>query len=75
MLSGSEQTRELKRKVEQALNSDVFQHMHGLQLAIRIQNADGETIHTLEPVSLSVDKAEKLKKLSLRFTVNLENHQ
>jgi signal recognition particle receptor subunit beta len=75
LLAGSEQTRELKRKVEQPLNSDVFQHMHGLQLAIRIQNADGETIHTLEPVSLSVDKAEKLKKLSLRFTVNLENHQ
>jgi signal recognition particle receptor subunit beta len=75
LLAGSEETRELRRKIEQALNSDIFRNMRGLQLAIRIQNAAGETIHTLEPVSLSVDKADKLKTLSLRFTVHLENHQ
>jgi signal recognition particle receptor subunit beta len=75
LLAGSEDTRELQRKVEQALNSDVFQHMNGIQLAIRIEDADGETLHTLDPVSLRVEKAERLKKLSLRFTVDLENHQ
>jgi len=75
LLTGTESTRELRRKVEQALNSDIFSKMQGLQLAIRIQNADGETIHTLEPVSLSVEKATKLKTLSLQFTVRLENRQ
>jgi signal recognition particle receptor subunit beta len=75
LLTGTDSTRELRRKVDQALNSDIFSKMQGLQLAIRIQNADGETIHTLEPVSLSVEKATKLKTLSLQFTVRLENRQ
>jgi signal recognition particle receptor subunit beta len=75
LLAGTDSSRELRRKVEQALNSDVFSKMRGLQLAVRIQNEDGETIHTLEPVSLSVEKASKLKTLSLQFTVKLENHQ
>jgi signal recognition particle receptor subunit beta len=75
LLAGSADTRELRRKVEKALNSDVFRDMRGLQLAIHIQNADGDTIHTLDPVSLQVEKSDQLKKLSLQFTVNLENHQ
>jgi signal recognition particle receptor subunit beta len=73
LLAGTDEARELRRKVEQSLNSDVFRHMGALQLAIRIQNAEGETIHTLEPVSLAVDKAEKLRRLSLHLTVDLEN--
>ena len=73
LLAGTDEARELRRKVEQSLNSDVFRHMGALQLAIRIQNAEGETIHTLEPVSLAVDKAEKLRRLSLQLTVDLEN--
>jgi hypothetical protein len=73
LLAGTDEARELSRKIEQSLNSDVFRHMGALQLAIRIQNAEGETIHTLEPVSLAVDKADKLKRLSLQLTVDLEN--
>jgi len=75
LLADSEKSRELKRRVMKALNSDIFSNMRGLQVAIRIQDADGETIHTLEPVSLAVDKADNLEKLSLRFTVDLENHR
>jgi len=75
LLAGTDESRELRSKVEQSLNSDVFQRMGALQLAIRIQNAEGETIHTLEPVSLAVSKADKLKKLSLQLTVDLENKQ
>jgi signal recognition particle receptor subunit beta len=75
LLAGTDESRELRRKIEQSLNSDVFRHMGALQLAIRIQNAEGETIHTLEPVSLAVDKADNLRKLSLQLTVDLENKQ
>jgi signal recognition particle receptor subunit beta len=73
LIGSSHKTRDIRRKIEKALNSDIFKHMHGLQLAIRIQNKNGETIHTLDPVSLLVDEAGKLEKLSLQFTVNLEN--
>jgi len=70
---GSPDVRELRRRIEKAINSDVFRRMHGVQLAVRIQDRDGETIHTLDPVSLVVDKADALKKLSLQLTVDLEN--
>jgi hypothetical protein len=75
LLADSGKSRELKRRVLKTVNSDIFSNMRGLQVAIRIQDADGETIHTLEPVSLAVDKADNLEKLSLRFTVDLENHR
>jgi len=75
LLADADDTRELQRKVEQALNSDVFRNMRGLELAIHVQNANGDTIHTLHPVSVQVDKADKLRKLSLRFMVDLENRQ
>jgi signal recognition particle receptor subunit beta len=66
-------TQELRRKIEKALNSDIFKNMRGLQVAIRIQGQNGDTIHTLDPVSLHVDDATSLHKLCLRFTVDLEN--
>jgi signal recognition particle receptor subunit beta len=75
LLAGSEPTRELRQKVEEPLNSDIFKKMRGLLVAVRVQNARGETIHTLEPVSLAVEKADKLEKLSIRFTLDLENQQ
>jgi hypothetical protein len=75
LLAGSEQTRELRQRVEKTINSDVFRNMRGLQVAIRIQDARGETIHSLEPVSLEVGHSEKLERLSVRFTVDLENHR
>ena len=67
------QTRELRRKIDQSLNSDIFKNMHGLQVAIRIQDEGGDTIHTFDPVSLEVEDAESLKKLCLRLSVDLEN--
>ena len=59
--------------MEKALNSDIFKNMRGMQLAIRIQNERGETIHTLDPVSLDVEDATALKRLRLRFGLDLEN--
>ena len=67
------QTRELRRTIDQSLNSDIFKNMHGLQVAIRIQDEGGDTIHTFDPVSLEVEDAESLKKLCLRLSVDLEN--
>ncbi len=67
------QTMELRRKIDQALNSDIFKNMRGLQVAIRIHDEGGDTIHTFDPVSLEVKDAESLKKLCLRFSLDLEN--
>lgn len=66
-------SRELRRKLERSLNSNIFDRMHGVQIAVRIQDAAGDTIHTLDPVSLRVEEARGLKRLSLRLTVDLEN--
>jgi hypothetical protein len=68
-----DQTRELQRKINEAVNSDVFKNMRGLQVAIRIQGEGGDTIHTFDPVSLEVKDANLLKKLCLRFSLDLEN--
>lgn len=70
---GSTNVRELREKLEKAVNSDIFKRMHSLQVAIRIQAEDGSTIHTLDPVSFDVDEAEGLRKLCLRFSLDLEN--
>jgi len=68
-------SREIRRRIEEKLNSDVFSEMRGVELAVRIHDADGETIHTLDPLSLRVESAEGIGKLSLRFVIDLENLQ
>jgi signal recognition particle receptor subunit beta len=65
--------RELRRRLEKSINSNIFKRMHGVQIAVRIQDAAGDTIHTLDPVSLRVEEAGGLKRLSLQLTVDLEN--
>ena len=75
LLAGTDPIRELNERVSERLNSDIFRNMKGVQLAIRIHNGSGETIHALEPVNVEVSRAGKLEKLSLRFTVDLENSQ
>jgi hypothetical protein len=67
------QSRELRRKIEKAVNSDIFKNMRGMQIAIRIQNEGGDTIHSLDPVSVDIEDATALKKLCLRFSLDLEN--
>jgi len=66
-------TKELRRTIQKSLNSDLFENMRGLQVAIRIQDKNGETIHSLDPVSLHVENAKDLDRLCLRFSVDLEN--
>ena len=73
LLAGSDPVRELRERVHESLNSDIFKNMRGVQVAVRIHNQDGETIHTLDPVTVAVSRAGKLEKLSLRFIVDLEN--
>jgi signal recognition particle receptor subunit beta len=74
LLGGSpERSREMKRRIAKQLNNDIFEHMHALQLAVRIQDREGETIHTLDPVSLHVNDASSADKVSLQFTIELEN--
>jgi signal recognition particle receptor subunit beta len=66
-------SRELRRKVEQSLNSDIFKNMRGMQIAIRIQDGGGEIIHTFDPVSVDIEDAAALRKIRLRFSLDLEN--
>jgi hypothetical protein len=74
LISGdSGQSRELRRKIEKSVNSDIFKTMRGMQIAIRIQNEGGDTIHSFDPVSLEIEDATALKKLCLRFSLDLEN--
>jgi len=67
------QSRELRRKIEKSVNSDIFKTMRGMQIAIRLQNEGGDTIHSFDPVSLEIEDAATLKKLCLRFSLDLEN--
>jgi hypothetical protein len=67
------QSRELRRKIEKAVNSDIFKTMRGMQIAIRIQNEGGDTIHSFDPVSVEIEDATALKKLCLRLSLDLEN--
>jgi len=67
------QSRELRRKIEKAVNSDIFKTMRGMQIAIRIQNEGGDTIHSFDPVSVDIEDATALKKLCLRLSLDLEN--
>jgi signal recognition particle receptor subunit beta len=67
------QSRELRQKIEKALNSDIFKTMRGMQIAIRLQNEGGDTIHSFDPVSLDIEDATTLKKLCLRLSLDLEN--
>ena len=73
LLAGSDPVRELRERVHETLNSDIFKNMRGVQVAVRIHNQDGETIHALDPVNVEVSRAGKLERLSLRFTIDLEN--
>lgn len=75
LLAGSDPVRELRERVHESLNSDIFKNMRGVQVAVRIHNQDGETIHALDPITVAVSRAGKLERLSLRFTVDLENKQ
>ena len=65
--------KEIRRKVAQDLNSKVFNRMRGLEFAIQVKDAGGDTIHTLDPVVLEVDDAGELTKLSVRFVIDLDN--
>ncbi|MCW8985285.1 MAG: hypothetical protein OQK55_08080, partial [Thermoanaerobaculales bacterium] len=67
------QSRELRRKIEKSVNSDIFKTMRGMQIAIRIQNEGGDTIHSFDPVSVDIEDATALKKLCLRLSLDLEN--
>ncbi len=66
-------TKEMRKKLERSVNSDIFKKMRGVQFAIRIQGKDGETIHTFDPVSLDIDDSASLKRLCLHLSLDLEN--
>ena len=70
---GLDEKKEVRRKLQKQLNSDIFQRMRSLQMAIRIQDEHGDTITTLDPVSFSVGDASSLRTVLLTFTLDLEN--
>jgi len=70
---GTDARRELRHSIAKPLNSGIFREMRTIQLAIRIQDADGETIQTLDPVAMDLDDPSSLRRLSLKLTLDLEN--
>lgn len=66
-------TKEIRRKVEKGLTSEVFNRMRGLEIAVQVKSADGETIQALDPVVFEVDGTGELTKLSVRFAIDLDN--
>ncbi len=44
-------------------------------MALRIMNSKGETVHTMDLISLKIEDAESLKNLLLQLTIDLENAQ
>jgi hypothetical protein len=75
LLAGSDPVRELRERVSHSLNSDIFRRMRAVELSVRIHDGNGATIHDLDPVMITVAKADKLEKLMLRFLLDLENTQ
>ncbi len=76
LLGGPAQpSRELRRRLSRSVNSDIFARMRLVQIAVRIQDGRGDTLHTLDPIDLAVEDAATLEKLSLLLTLDLENIQ
>lgn len=65
--------KEIRRRIERELGPEVFDRMRGIEVAVRVKDAGGDTIHTLDPVMMEVEGAGKLTKLSLRFAIDLDN--
>jgi len=64
--------KEIRRRVAYGLDSELFGRMRGLEIAVQVKNAAGETIHTIEPVIMEVEGSSELTKLSLRFAIDLD---
>ena len=67
------ETKEVRRRVEQSLKTEIFDRMRGLEIAVQVKDAGGETIQTLNPVVLEVDGTGELTKLSVRFAIDLDH--
>ncbi|RLE35770.1 MAG: hypothetical protein DRJ61_02455 [Acidobacteria bacterium] len=70
---GRPRTRDLKRRIEHSLNSNLFKKMHSMQVALRIQDEGGDTMQILDPVTVEIEDASALEKLILQLTIDLEN--
>jgi len=68
-------TREVRRKVTHGVNSDIFKRTSSLQVAVRLVDSHGDTVHTLEPISLPVQDISGADVLSLLLTLDLENQK
>jgi len=65
-------TKEIRRRVQQELDPEVFRRLRGVEVAIRVKDGGGELIHTLQPLMLEVEDIGTLSKLSLRFAIDLD---
>jgi len=67
------ETKEVRRRVEQKLNTEIFDRMRGLEIAVQVKDGGGETIQTLNPVVFEVDGGGELTRLSVRFAIDLDH--
>ena len=72
---GGPKTREIRRKVSHGVNSDIFKRTSSLQVAVRLVDRHGDTVHTLDPISLPVKDISSVDILSLLLTLDLENQK
>ncbi len=73
LLAGElERSRTLRRTLRDRYGADVFKHLRHVEIAVRLKDRNGETIGTLEPLKVAVEKAGSLEELSVVLTVKLE---
>ncbi|MCU0304934.1 MAG: hypothetical protein MUC56_12850 [Thermoanaerobaculales bacterium] len=66
-------TKKIRQRFDERLAGEVFERMCGLEVAIRVKGADGETLATLTPAVLELNGVAEHDRLSIRFAVDLEN--
>jgi len=66
-------TKEIRRRIKQQIDPEVFGQMKGLEVTIQVKDAVGDEIQVLEPMVLEVECAKEVKKLSVRFAIDLDS--
>ncbi len=73
LLAGElERSRTIRRKIAERFGPDIFKKLQNIEVAVRLKGRDGQTIGTLEPLKIPVEKAKALEELAVFLTIKLE---
>jgi signal recognition particle receptor subunit beta len=73
LTGGKGKAKEVRKKIVAPMSNGVFKEMHSVQVSIQVHNERGEPVKSLEPLSIAIDKAALLKKLTMKLLVEIEN--